>query len=62
MWGNGGHALGRTTVDGIGERTAPLEEKLGLRHHTYWDVAVVHQDDVTAIAAIDRLVPASQAL
>jgi FkbM family methyltransferase len=62
VWDNGGHPLGRTTVDGIGERTAPLEEKLGLRHHTYWDVAVVHQDDAQGIAALDQLVPVSQAL
>ena len=31
VWGNGGQPLGRTTVDDIGARTAPLEEKVGIR-------------------------------
>lgn len=62
VWGNGGHALGRTTVGEIGARTAPLEERVGLRAQTYWDVAVVHQDDAAGLAAIEQLVPGSQRL
>lgn len=62
VWGNGGEVLGRTTVSEIGERTAPLEQRLGVRALTYWDVAVVHADDAAGIAALDELVPASQRL
>jgi FkbM family methyltransferase len=59
VWGNGGDALGRTTVDDIAERTAPLEERVGIRAQTYWDVAVVHQDDAAGLAAVEQLVPAA---
>jgi len=62
VWGNGGQPLGRTTVDDIGARTAPLEERVGLRAQTYWDVAVVHQDDAAGLAAVEQLVPADQHL
>jgi FkbM family methyltransferase len=62
VWGNGGHAVGRTTVGEISGRMAPLEEKIGLRKTAYWDVAVVHETDDVAIAALDKLVPASQRL
>ena len=62
VWGNGGEPLGRTTVDDIGARTAPLEEKVGIRAQTYWDVAVVHQDDGAGLAAVEALVPAAQLL
>lgn len=62
VWGNGGDPLGRTTVHDIGDRTAPLEEKAGLRAETYWDVAVVHEDDAAGLAAIEQLVPAAQRL
>ena len=62
VWGNGGQPLGRTTVGDIGAHTAPLEEKVGIRAQTYWDVAVVHQDDAAGLAAVEQLVPASQRL
>lgn len=62
VWGNGGDPLGRTNVDDIGARTAPLEEKVGIRAQTYWDVAVVHQDDEAGLAAVEQLVPAAQRL
>lgn len=62
VWGNGGDALGRTTVDDIAERTAPLEERVGIRAQTYWDVAVVHQDDAAGLAAVEQLVPSAQRL
>jgi len=62
VWGNGGQPLGRTTVDDIADRTAPLESKVGIRARTYWDVAVVHRDDASGLAAVDSLVPASQRL
>jgi len=62
VWGNGGETLGRTTVDDITGRTAPLEEKIGVRALTYWDVAVVHGDDEAGIAALEQLVPAAQQL
>jgi FkbM family methyltransferase len=62
VWGNGGQSLGRTTVDDIGARTAPLEEKVGIRAQTYWDVAVVHEDDEEGLAAVEQLIPAAQRL
>ena len=62
VWGNGGNVLGRTTVDAIADLTAPLEEKVGVRAQNYWDVAVVHEDDAAGLAAIEKLVPASQRL
>ena len=62
VWGNGGHAVGRTTVDEISGKMAPLEEKIGLRKTAYWDVAVVHEKDEVARAALDQLVPESQRL
>jgi FkbM family methyltransferase len=62
VWGNGGHAVGRTTVDEISGKMAPLEEKIGLRKTAYWDVAVVHEKDEVALAALDQLVPESQRL
>jgi hypothetical protein len=62
VWGNDGHSLGRTTVDEIAERTAPLEARVRIRARTYWDVAVVHRDDAPGLAAIEKLVPASQPL
>lgn len=62
VWDNGGAPLGRTTVDDIAARTAPLEERIGLRALTYWDVAVVHRDDAAGLAALEQLVPAAQSL
>jgi FkbM family methyltransferase len=62
VWGNGGHALGRTTVDEVSAKMDSLDQKIGLRKHAYWDVAVVHQDDADGLKALDELVPASQQL
>lgn len=62
VWGNGGHALGRTTVDEVSARMDSLDDKIGLRKRAYWDVAVVHGDDAVGLAALDQLIPASQAL
>jgi FkbM family methyltransferase len=62
VWGNGGHVVGRTTVDEISGKMAPLEEKIGLRKTAYWDVAVVHEKDDVALAALGQLVPESQRL
>jgi len=62
VWGNGGHAVGRTTVDEISAKMAPLEEKIGLRKTAYWDVAVVHDEDDIGRAALEQLIPASRTL
>ena len=62
VWDNGGRPVGRSTVDAIASRTAPLDEKVGIRSHAYWDVAVFHADDTEGIAALDQLVPASLGL
>jgi FkbM family methyltransferase len=61
-WDNGGRPVGRSTVDAVAGRTALLDEKVGLRSHAYWDVAVFHADDAEGIAALDQLVPATVAL
>ncbi len=62
VWDNGGHAVGRTTVDEISGKTAPLEEKIGVRKTAYWDVAVVHEQDAVGLTALDELIAASQRL
>jgi FkbM family methyltransferase len=62
VWGNGGHAVGRTTVDEISGKMAPLEEKIGLRKQAYWDVAVVHEKDEVGLAALGQLVSETQRL
>jgi FkbM family methyltransferase len=62
VWGNGGHALGRTTVDEVAARMDSLDDKIGLRKRAYWDVAVVHGDDADGVKALDQLVPPSQRL
>jgi hypothetical protein len=36
--------------------------EVGIRAQTYWDVAVVHQDDVAWLATVEALVPATQSL
>jgi FkbM family methyltransferase len=58
-WDNGGRPVGRSTVDEVAARTEPLDDKVGIRSHAYWDVAVVHKDDAVGLAALDQLVPAS---
>jgi FkbM family methyltransferase len=58
-WDNGGRPVGRSTVDEVAARTEPLDDKVGIRSHAYWDVAVVHRDDAVGLAALDQLVPAS---
>ena len=59
-WDNGGRPVGRATVADIAARTASLDDRVGLRSHAYWDVAVVHADDAAGLAALDRLVPSTQ--
>jgi FkbM family methyltransferase len=56
VWNQGGEVLGRTTVDEVSARTAPLDQRIGLRSHPYWDVAVVHADDAFGNAALEALV------
>ncbi|GAA1503887.1 FkbM family methyltransferase [Nocardioides humi] len=59
VWDNGGLAVGRTTVDRIAEQGRVLDEVPGgrARSRGYWDVAVVHRDDVEGLRAITELVP-----
>jgi FkbM family methyltransferase len=63
VWTNGGIGLGRTSVTEIAERTSMLDVgDVRPRNRPYWDVAVVHADDVAGQDALDRLVPPSQRL
>ncbi len=62
VWGNGGHALGRTTVEEVSAKMDSLEAKIGLRKQAYWDVAVVHRDDADGLQALEELIPESQLL
>jgi FkbM family methyltransferase len=57
VWGNGGHVLGRTSIEEIAEATQLLDGPRERYAPTYWDVAVVHADDRDGIAAIEQLVP-----
>jgi len=69
VWDNGGEPLGRSTVGSstvgkIPSKTAPLDApgQRWSKARTYWDVAVVHTEDVAGSAAVDTLVPSSLAL
>ena len=60
VWDNGGHVVGRTTVDRIADQARVLDDVPHgrARSRAYWDVAVVHRDDAEGLAAITELVPA----
>lgn len=58
IWGNGGHPLGRATVTDMPSLSTDLDRTERARYEArYWDVAVAHQDDTVAIAALHTLVP-----
>ena len=64
VWDNGGQPLGRATTSGIQAKTAPLDApgRMWSRARTYWDVAVVHEDDAGGSTVLDVLVPSSLTL
>jgi len=64
VWDNGGTPLGRESITDIASKTAPLDApgRAFSRARTYWDVAVVHEDDAAGSAALDALVPSSLSL
>ncbi|WP_237690165.1 hypothetical protein [Nocardioides panacisoli] len=62
VWDNGGALVGRTTVADVPDATGALEEKVGVRAVSYWDVAVVHAEDAAGRAALDELAPPSRRL
>lgn len=64
VWDNGGFPVGRSTTTEIQASTGPLEATgpAWSKARTYWDVAVVHEEDASGSAALDALVPASLAL
>jgi FkbM family methyltransferase len=65
VWDNGATPLGRTTTQDITSHTASLDATSGRpwsQARTYWDVAVVHEDDEAGRAALDALVPSSLVL
>lgn len=64
VWDNGGFPVGRSTTAEIGSHTAPLESESGRwsKAQTYWDVAVVHEDDGAGLAVLDTLVDPSMQL
>lgn len=59
VWDNGATPVGRTTTAEAGRHGAVLDVASNQRNRgrTYWDVAVVHADDVAGQAAIEQLVP-----
>jgi hypothetical protein len=61
VWDNGGQPLGHVTTSEIQAKTAPLDApgRAWSRARTYWDVAVVHEDDAAGKAVLDALVPSS---
>lgn len=61
VWDNGGQPLGRATTSEIHAKTAPLDApgRSWSQALTYWDVAVVHEDDAAGSAALDALIPSS---
>ena len=61
VWDHGGTPVARSTTSAI-RRPADLLDGQPLdrpRSRHYWDVAVVHRDDVAGREVLDRLVPAS---
>jgi len=60
VWDNGGTPVGRMTTTTIAERAAGLDDIPGDRPaaRSYWDVALVHEDDDLGRAALDQLIPA----
>lgn len=57
VWDNGGDPIGRASIEEMASASAQLEEPEATRRKAYWDVAVVHQDDVDGLAALVELVP-----
>ncbi|HEY0904788.1 MAG TPA: hypothetical protein VGE14_12960 [Marmoricola sp.] len=57
VWGNGGHALGRTTVAAMPSASTALDGPRERDAPTYWDVAVAHGSDAPAIEVLRDLVP-----
>lgn len=57
VWGNGGHPLGRTTVQLVGDLTSILDRPSSAPGYQYWDVAVAHGADEAGLRAIESLVP-----
>lgn len=59
VWDNGGTPLGRTTTDRVARQALVLDTPAneGSRRRSYWDVAVVHRDDLSGRQALDKLVP-----
>lgn len=64
VWDHGGTPVGRTTTAAIGAQSAALDEIPDGRPaaRSYWDVAVVHEDDTEARRALDAMVPPSRQL
>lgn len=59
VWDNGGHPLGRMTLEQAEER-ARVEQPSS--PGIFWDVAAVHRDDAAGLRAIDALVPPTASL
>lgn len=57
VWGNGGHPLWRCDIGSMARASAVLDAPRARYEPTYWDVAVVHDEDTVAVEAIAELVP-----
>ncbi|UMG91127.1 FkbM family methyltransferase [Nocardioides sp. TF02-7] len=61
VWDNGGADVGRMTGAEVAARSGELDDFPRNRpgRRSYWDVAVVHDDDPAGLAVLDRLLPAA---
>lgn len=57
VWDNGGRPIGTYKVEEMAERSALLDEPVGTRDYHFWDVAVVHRDDVAGAEAVRAVLP-----
>lgn len=59
VWHNNGGVVGQMTGEQIAARAAELDDFNPKRpgSRSYWDIAVVHDDDAKGLAALDQLMP-----
>lgn len=59
VWNHAGLPVGRMTVDDLLSQSHVLDDFPARRpgSRSYWDVALVHQDDQAGVRALDRLLP-----
>ena len=58
VWDNGSRPIGTYPIEEMVERAAVLDTPLESRSYHFWDVAAVHGDDETGLAAVQAVLPA----